>query len=153
MIIRKKIGEGPKTARADHAGYAYSKQVLVPRQEGRQSCVACYELPPGKSAYPYHYHRANEESFFIVSGTGCLQTPEGTLTVGAGDFLYFPPDESGAHKLTNISETDMLVYIDFDTHNKVDATFYPDSDKVGIFMQGFGEVFRLTDNRDYYDGE
>ncbi|MBW8907394.1 MAG: cupin domain-containing protein [Betaproteobacteria bacterium] len=30
-------------------------------------------VPPGKRACPFHSHRAQEEMFFIVSGTGTLR--------------------------------------------------------------------------------
>ena len=33
-------------------------------------------VPPGKSAFPFHSHRVNEEMFFVLHGTGELSTPE-----------------------------------------------------------------------------
>ncbi|WP_321008679.1 cupin domain-containing protein [Hungatella effluvii] len=106
-----------------------------------------------KSAYPYHYHCKNEETFYIISGSGTLKTPEGEMAVEAGDLLFFPADAGGAHKLTNTSPAEMLTYIDFDTNNDVEAVIYPDSNKIGIWGSGTNKVFQVEDQVDYYDGE
>ena len=29
-------------------------------------------VPPGKAAFPFHHHAANEEHFFVISGSGIL---------------------------------------------------------------------------------
>ena len=115
--------------------------------------VRVYELPPGKSAYPYHYHLKNEETFFILRGEGLLRTPEGERTVKAGDLLFFPAGETGAHKLTNTSDTEMLVYIDFDIVHDLDVAVYPDSGKLGIWGKDTNRIYRLDDDVDYYEGE
>ena len=112
-----------------------------------------YEIPPGKAAYPYHYHVKNEESFYILSGRGLLRTPSGEKEVCAGDFLYFPAGESDAHKLTNISKTENLVYIDFDTINALDVCFYPDSGKLGIWGKNINKCYKSKQDVNYYDDE
>ena len=115
--------------------------------------VRVYELPPGKSAYPYHYHLKNEETFFILRGEGLLRTSEGARTVKAGDLLFFPAGETGAHKLTNTSDTEMLVYIDFDIVHDLDVAVYPDSGKLGIWGKDTNRIYRMDDDVDYYEGE
>lgn len=137
----------------EHKSYEYFKRELVTNSNNGQCAVSVYEIPPGKSAYPYHFHTQNEESFYIISGTGLLKAPNSEKIVTAGNFLYFPPGEQGAHKITNISKTETLVYIDFDTRNPVDVAFYPDSGKVGIWGKDLGQVFKLCDKTDYYDDE
>ena len=71
----------------------------------------------------------------------------------AGDLLFFPADESGAHKLTNDSDTENLVYIDFDAINDLDAAVYPDSGKIGVWGRNINRVYRMDDKVDYDDGE
>ena len=115
--------------------------------------VSIYEIPPGKSAYPYHYHHKNEETFYILSGEGILRTPCGERKGRAGDFLFFPVGKEGAHKLTNSSCTEKLVYIDFDVVHDVDIAQYPDSDKIGIWGKGINKLFPQSGSVDYYDGE
>ena len=61
-----------------------------------------------------------------------LKTPTGDRRVSAGDLLFFPASSEGAHKLTNTSATEKLVYIDFDVIRDLDVAIYPDSDKIGV---------------------
>ena len=35
--------------------------------------ASIYELPPGASAFPYHFHCANEELLYILAGEGTLR--------------------------------------------------------------------------------
>ncbi len=137
----------------EYEGFEYFKHPVVPKGTADQCAVSVYEVPPGKSAYPYHSHTSNEETFYILQGTGSVKTPEGLIEVAPGDFLFFPADESGAHQITNTSATEMLVYIDFDTENKIDVCFYPDSGKVGIWGKRANMVFRVADRKGYYEGE
>ena len=148
-----KIEEIPATHKCEHEGYEYFRRRFVPFGQAKNTLVSIYEIPPGKSAYPYHYHHNNEETFYIISGTGLLRTPEGERKVTAGDLLFFPTGEQGAHKLTNCSDSDMLVYIDFDVTHKVDITEYPDSGKIGIWGMGINELYPRSANVDYYEGE
>jgi uncharacterized cupin superfamily protein len=151
--VHIKAADADQKHKCEHEGYEYYKRELIPEGYARQCEVSLYEIPPGKSGYPYHYHMKNEECFYILSGTGLLKTPAGEREVTAGDFLFFPANERGAHKLTNASETDMLVYLDFDTDNDVEVSFYPDSGKVGIWGKGLGRLYRTGDEVGYYEGE
>lgn len=137
-----------------HPDYAYTRRILVKPTDGRQCAVAFYEISPGKSAYPYHWHVMNEEVFYIIRGEGLLQTPEGVRPVAPGDLIYFPACEAGAHKLTNTSQTQPLAYIDFDIVHSPEICFYPDSKKIGVFTKsGLSKIFRQSDEADYFDGE
>lgn len=139
--------------KCEHKDYEYRKKTVIGREEGAKTQIGVYELPPLKSAYPYHYHEVAEETFYILSGTGELRTPDGIQKVGAGDFLYFPPNPAGAHKLSNLSEREPLVYIDFDVVPELDACIYPDSKKVGVFGKEIHKFFGIDEDKGYYDGE
>ena len=135
----------------EHEGFEYRKRALISR--GQAGCVAgLYEIPPGKAAYPYHYHVKNEEMFYILRGAGTLKTPQGERPVNAGDFLFFPANEGGAHKLTNTGDVD-LVYLDFDTSHDIDVTFYPDSGKIGVWGKDINQVYKTETQVNYYEGE
>lgn len=136
-----------------HKDYEYYKHRFVLREDSNNALVSIYEIPPLKSAYPYHYHLQNEETFYILSGEGILKTPYGEETVVAGDMLFFPVGIEGAHKLTNTSSTEKLVYIDFDVIHDLDVAVYPDSQKIGIWGKDVDRVFPLDANVDYYEGE
>lgn len=149
----RNIGDLPAKHKTGAEGYAYDRKDFVGMHQAANTLVRVYEIPPGKAAYPYHYHLKNEETFFILHGTGLLKTPQGERTVRPGDLLFFPADETGAHKLTNISDTEKLVYLDFDVVHDLDAAVYPDSGKIGIWGMDTNRVYRLDDDVDYYEGE
>ena len=147
----------------EHKEYEYSKyevtdsrykyEVASPN-EGNQTVVAFYELPPGKSNYPFHYHTTNEEVFYIISGNGILETSDGEYPITTGDIVVCPIGKNGAHKITNTSETDNLIYLDVDTNNTPDIAYYPHSGKVGIRAAGgIRDNFHLGSKVSYYDNE
>lgn len=142
------------THKMEHDPYEYSKYKVTERDKGYQCFVAFYEIPPRKANYPYHYHLKSEEVFYIISGSGIVETPEGNKTISAGDVIICPASEEGAHKLINTSATEKLVYIDIDTVHKSDIVNYPKSGKIGIVTEGNPTAFYHKDsNVGYYEGE
>lgn len=144
--------EDMRVSRNAHGDYEYVKRTFVPRGTGK-SLVCVYEIPPGKAAYPYHYHLKDEETFHILRGEGILRTPGGESPVAAGDFLHFPAGPEGAHKLTNASAAEPLIYLDFDVIHDLDVCIYPDSDKIAIWGKDVNRVYPMDANVDYYEGE
>ncbi len=152
-VIVTKAMDVPSKHWEEHEGFAYDRRILIPKGAAQQCQVALYSIPPGKSAFPYHHHVKNEECYYILSGTGTLRTPEGEQTVSAGHFVFFPADETGAHKMTNPSQTEPLVYLDFDTVNDLEVCFYPDSGKIGVWGKSTDQLYKTSDQAEYYDGE
>ena len=152
-IKHSKIEDIPASHKCEQVGYEYFRRKFVPFGGAKNALVSVYEIPPGKSAYPYHYHHKNEETFYILSGEGILKTPEGERKVTAGELLFFPIGPEGAHKLTNSSENEMLTYIDFDVVHDIDIAVYPDSDKIGIWGKGINKIYPEDADVDYYHGE
>ena len=152
-IKHESIDNIAKSHKNEHDGYEYYRRKFIPFGDAKNSLISVYEIPPKKAAYPYHFHHNNEETYYIISGEGILRTPDGERKVCAGDFLFFPTGEKGAHKLTNSSDTDNLVYIDFDVVHDVDITVYPDSDKIGIWGMGINKIYSKDEDVDYYEGE
>lgn len=108
-------------------------------QENKQCTVNFVEVEPGGTAFGYHWHEMSEEVFFIISGNGSVKTTKGNVLVKAGDVITFPAGPEGAHVISNASQTEKLVYIDFDTKNPCDIVHFPDMKKVlpvGPFSQG-----------------
>lgn len=152
-ILHRTPEELPAEHKNKHPGYEYHKREFVKRGYAEGCVASIYEIPPGKSAYPYHFHVKNEEVFYIISGKGRLKTPAGEKAVAAGDLLFFPANENGAHKLTNTSESELLVYLDFSTAHDVDVALYPDSGKIAVWGKGTNKVFKTDSSVDYYEGE
>ncbi len=147
------ISDLPSKHKAKHEGYEHIRRDFIRWGEAEKTGVSLYEIPPLQSAYPYHYHHKNEETFFIISGEGLLKTNDGEQNVRAGDLLFFPANEKGAHKLTNTSSTEKLVYLDFDVVHDLDVAVYPDSGKVGIWGKDVNRIYRMDEDVEYYDGE
>lgn len=145
--------ELPEKHKNKHPDYEHIRRDFVPRGDARSTQVSVYEVPPGKSAYPYHYHLQDEETFYILSGEGLLRTSEGERIVRGGALLFFPAGPEGAHKLTNISQTETLRYIDFDVVHQLDAAVYPDSGKIGIWGMDTNKIYPADADVDYYQGE
>ena len=148
-----KAEDVPAGHKCEHEDYEYFRRKIVPFGSAKNTVVSIYEIPPGKAAYPYHYHHKNEETFYILSGEGLLRTPDGERKVAAGEFLFFPTGAQGAHKLTNCSETETLIYIDFDVVHDVDVAVYPDSHKIGVWGMGINRTYPQDADVDYYEGE
>ncbi len=119
--------------------------------EGKLS-ISFYTLKPGQSNYPYHQHFGREEVFYIISGTATLKTPKGEVKVTEGDVIFMPPNENGAHMLTNTSD-DIVSYLDIDTQTSSDVILYPDSGNVRVLAGGMQKSFKLDSEVNYLDGE
>lgn len=91
-----------------------------------------YEVAPGKSAFPYHLHYANEEAIYILQGEGSLRTPEGERRVGEGDYVSLLTGARGTHELINRSQ-DVLRYLCVSTMYTPEVAEYPDSGKLGVY--------------------
>jgi len=152
-IKHEKIENIPTSHNRGKGEYEYFRRKFVPRGGANETQVSIYEVPPHKAAYPYHFHHKDEETFYILSGRGLLRTPDGEREVGAGELIFFPAGKEGAHKLTNLSDTENLVYIDFDVIHDLDAAEYPDSGKIGVWGKGINRLYRLDEDVDYYEGE
>ena len=151
IIITRQVAIAPK--HMEHGDFVYDVRVVVPKTDN-QCTVAFMEISPGKSAYPRHYHFDITEVFYIISGKGRLETPEGDKPVTTGDVIVFPPGAAGVHKIWNTSENEPLRYIDFDTTAPNDLICYPASGKIGFDLNGkTGLFFRESDAVDYYEGE
>ena len=107
-------------------------------------------LDPDRFSFPYHFHRAAEELFLILSGEATLRSPEGFQGLAAGDLVFFEQGDTGAHQLYNHSDAP-CVYLDIRTTVGIDVCEYPDSGKLAILPQL--EVFESGSRVSYYQGE
>lgn len=148
------VTQGPKVA--------YRRKQLGAAARGRKLGCSLMELPPGKHAFPHHYHLANEEAYFILSGTGRLRLGEETLAVKAGDYVALVSGPEGAHQLVN-DGAGPLRYLAFSTMVEPEITVYVDSKKV-FLMAGsapggdkagrtLSAILPLSAEVDYWSGE
>lgn len=137
-----------------HPAYEFDKFDVLPRNGGNQCAVTFYDIAPGKSNFPFHYHTASEEIFYIIAGEGVVETDEGEVPISAGSVIVCPAGEEGTHRITNTSDSEKLTYIDIDTIPKADMAVYPKTGKIGVFTNdGFTRWYKKDGNINYYDGE
>jgi uncharacterized cupin superfamily protein len=138
--------------------FALTNRVLGRATGARSIGCSHYEVPPGRTAFPNHYHCANEESIYVLEGTGTLQIGQERIGVRPGDYATFPVGPAHSHQLINTGEVP-LRYLCFSTLIPTEVVGYPDSKKVGAFGgPGGGEqwlrvMVREGSMLDYYDGE
>ena len=110
-------------------------------------------VPPGKRSCPFHSHRAEEEMFFIVSGSGTLRYGNESRKLRAGDFISCPTGgPETAHQIINDSNAP-LCYISVSTMRAAEVCEYPDSGKIGAFGGGLKHMTAAADHVDYWKGE
>ena len=101
-----------------------------------------------------HYHTQNTELFYIISGQGVMETPEGEKPLSPGTVAVCPPGEKSAHRSRNTSEKEALVYLDVDTANSPDIIHYPETGKTGIILHTQScTFFKDSSQVSYYSGE
>jgi mannose-6-phosphate isomerase-like protein (cupin superfamily) len=67
---------------------------------------------------PYHFHENCEHFYFILEGTGVVETEEETQEVNPGDLVYFPPRDK--HKLS--ARGGPLKYFEYQAPNRFKTT-------------------------------
>lgn len=120
------------------------------------------EIPPGKRAFPYHFHHVNEELFLILEGTGQLRWPGGTQPLKPMDLVCCPPGPDSAHQIINDGAT-ALRYLALSTTEDPEVVEYPDSGKYGVTVgrpiggtpddAKFRVIAFKKDRVDYFAGE
>ena len=119
-------------------------------------------VAPGKRAFPFHNHHANEELFFILQGTGEVRIGRDRYPIRAGDFIASPPGGPElAHQILNTG-TDELRYLAVSTMIVPETVEYPDSGKVAALSRQVApdgslrivrQIGRPETSIDYWDGE
>ena len=110
------------------------------------------EIPPGARSYPQHYHGANEEAVYVISGSGVARIGDAEVPVGAGDWIAYPVGPAHAHQLINDGD-EPLVFLAVSTAFKCDVIGYPDSNKIAAWVDGTWRGMREGESLDYWDGE
>lgn len=140
----------------------FRRKKLAAGTDAERLGCSLYELPPGKRSWPYHYHTANEEAFYVVAGGGLVRGPDGERAIEAGDYVTCPAGEAGGHRVVNDGD-EPLRYLSVSTMRDPDVVVYPDSGKLGVFAgappggdeerRDVSGYYRIGDDVDYWDGE
>ncbi len=117
-------------------------------------------VPPGKKAWPYHLHHANEEMFVVLEGEGTLRYDGDHHPIKAGDVISAKAGKGTAHQIVNSSK-DELRYLAISTMIHPEVAEYPDSGKRAMVAgaapgrgpYGMFEVVRDDVGVDYWTDE
>lgn len=100
-------------------------------------------LEPGRDSTTFHFHEADEEFVYVLSGRGIAEIGEHSIEVNGGDFMAFPAPSPG-HMLRNPFEDD-LVYLMGGERNAVDVVRYPRDGWTLVKANGARESVRSED--------
>ena len=124
--------------------------------------ISYSEVPPGKSACPFHNHHVEDEMFIILAGEGTYRFGPDSYPIKAGDVLGAPAGgQDTAHQIINTGTTP-LRYYGISTMSLADVCEYPDSGKFGVFSRHTRNPYdqstirhldRVGTGLDYWDGE
>lgn len=139
-IVVKNV-ETVQSQKIDRDGNVFAVKTIIPDGETNKCRANFVEVEPGNYAYGYHYHEANEEVFYIISGNGVVRTFDGEIRVKAGDAIGFPTGEKGVHVIKNEAENEKLVYIDFGTSISPEIVHLPDFNKIMVIGKEVNGVY------------
>jgi uncharacterized cupin superfamily protein len=138
-------------------GWRSNVKRLVP--PGHTLGMSVYELLPGQTQTPYHFHHGNEELILVLRGRPTLRTPEGERELEPGDVVHFPRGAPGAHQVFNRT-SEAVRYVIVDAHVTPEVVEYPDSGKFAAMARTESQrggplwtMHRLDAGVDYFDDE
>ncbi len=92
-------------------------------------------LEPGSASALRHWHIAQDEFIYVVSGELVLVTDSGEQVLTAGMCAGFPAGRADGHHLVNRSARD-AVYLEVGDRTPGDGAHYPDDDLVARAVEG-----------------
>jgi uncharacterized cupin superfamily protein len=148
--------------RAHGERIAFRRKLLGLATGAQKLGCGLFEVAPGKRAWPFHYHLANEEALYILEGSATLRLGAEEFQIGQGHFVAFCTGNEGPHQLINTGSV-TLRYLCFSTMVSPEACGYPDSGKMAVLagrapagskrLSAMRKCFRESSEVDYYDGE
>jgi uncharacterized cupin superfamily protein len=129
--------------RREHPGFV-ARRARLGYQLGMQRLgLSAWELPPGETAYPYHFHFGEEELLIVLEGRPLVRTPDGWARLARGDMKAFPIGEAGAHQLVN-DTGEPVCFLAVSSPATADVVVYPDEGKIcAADRRGTGEGLKL----------
>lgn len=156
------VDESTPTERLTGKRFGFAFRPLAEPAGGRAIGGSFHEIPPGRTAFPYHWHSVNEEAMFVVEGEGTLRVGGERVPIRAGDWVSFPIGPDTAHQVINTG-TAPLRLLGLSTKSTGEVVGYPDSGKFGASGLPAGTklgekpwvrlIVKESSMVDYFDGE
>lgn len=127
----------PQTSDATQRGARFEARLGgVGRALGAKKLSATVTVvPPGKCAWPKHYHFANDEMIIVLQGEGTLHYGDKSGPIAQGDVAYIEAGTATPFQVENTSAAE-LRYLVIDPQIHPDVFVYPDSGKIGFVAGG-----------------
>lgn len=134
--------------------FRWRRARLAGQAGARDLGASLYEVPPGGSTFPLHFHHANEEMAIVLVGRPTLRTLDGERELSPGEAVAFPPGREGAHRFDNRTDEPLRVVI-LSTMRAPEIVDYPESRKTGLssMQTGLRKILPADRELDYFDGE
>jgi uncharacterized cupin superfamily protein len=134
-------------------GHRFLRAMLGQAAGAKHTGLSVYELPPGESAWAYHYELNREEWLIVVSGEVVVRTPAGEETLRAGDVTCFPIGSAGAHQVRNDSTSAARFAMPSSWAGDGYVAVRPDSNTALIVGPGFRRIVPLDEDLGYWERE
>ena len=85
------------------------------------------QLPPGSWSSQRHWHSAEDEFMYVISGEIVLIMDDGEEVLRAGDCAAFPANTPNGHHIVNKSG-EVAICLEVGSRNPGDRVVYPDID-------------------------
>ena len=102
-------------------------------------------LSPGAWSSQRHWHSAEDEFVYVLSGEVMLITDEGEAALHPGDCAAFPKNDRNGHQLVNRSNA-VALCLEIGSRAKDDVCLYPDID---LMIDAKDDVFTRKDGTPY----
>ncbi|MGF6754840.1 cupin domain-containing protein [Paraburkholderia sp. GAS42] len=132
-LLPRPPGFAPTGAAAER--YDAKVGFIGPRIGAKQLGYNITAISPGKRAFPFHNHLANEEMFFVLAGTGEIRIGDRTFPITPGDVIACPAGgKDTAHQIVNTGP-DELRYLAVSTRVSPEIAEYPDAGSFGVLAE------------------
>ena len=148
--------------------FAFERRKLGRAAGSQQLGCSHMIIPPGKTAFPFHWHSNEEESVYVIKGQGLLRlgapseeekregkTEKSRKPIRAGDYISFLAGPDHCHQIINTHPSEPLEYICISSEKTTEVCVYPDGNKISAnsLVGGIDKWFRADSNVGYFVGE
>lgn len=158
MVYKRNLNDLPWNEMGHGEKFFHQRKTLTPLEEPQMPKlgVSLYRLQPGKRAFPFHEHFANDEAILVARGSGTLRYGEEEIPLTQGDYVHLPAGSGKAHQVVNTSGAE-LEYFCFSSVITPEVVRYPDSNKFAAYSltadrKRVGAILR-NEPVDYWHGE
>jgi uncharacterized cupin superfamily protein len=162
MIYKRNVNQMEWTEMHHGKRFHHERKTLTPYDQPYvpKLGISLFRLKPGKRAFPFHQHMANDEAILVMRGSGTLRYGDEEISLEEGDYVHLPAASGMAHHVINTSKA-VLEYYCLSSVILPEVVLYPDSNKLGALSMTISDdgepermfAFLRHEPVDYWEGE